>query len=350
MKIPKRSLTYKELSALCRQFHSILESGINISDGMEMLKNQFQNKMIKSSLSNIIDEINRGNTLYSSFKLYPSLYPDFMVSMINVGEQSGNLEYVFKTLSLYYSKIDSLTKKIKSILIYPKMVVSVTAIVILVFIFNIVPMFVDVMISMNIHVPSGFAFLFHLSSFVKNNFAFIVFFVLTSVFVYFIFIKDKIRNVFDVLKLKIPIIRSLFMEFYEIQFSKSMYMLVSSGINIISSIGITKNAIKNRSIKEKLQKVQDEINAGESLFKSLEKYSVFDHFYNSFIRVGEETGKLDDNLIKTGEMLQGEIDERISRITAFIEPAVLIVISFIVFTIIFNIIMPIFNFIEDIKI
>lgn len=346
----RKSLTYKELSALCRQFHSILESGINISDGIELLKGQFQNRIIKSSLSNIKNEINRGNTLYNSFKLYPSLYPDFMLSMINVGEQSGNLEYVFKTLSLYYNKMDSLIKKIQSILIYPKMIIAVTAVVMCIFIFNIVPMFVNVMVSMNIHVSSGFTFLSHLSSFIRNNFILTIFFIAVLVFIYFVFIKDKIRNVFDTLKLKIPIVKDLFMEFYEIQFSKSMYMLISSGINIINAIEITKNAIRNSTIKEELKKVEEEVNAGESLFKSLEKYSVFDHFYNSFIRVGEETGRLDDNLIKTGEMLQEEIDQKISKITVVIEPTVLIAISLIVFTIIFNIIMPIFNFIEDIKI
>lgn len=336
----------KEISIFCRQFGQILRSGIDIEKGFEILCNEKINPIMKESLYYIKIDVEKGKNIYNGMNKFPNIYPKFMREMIQIGEESGNLEKVFLQLSEYYIEEYNIEKKIKTALIYPCTVLVSTLIITIFIILKILPSFVESIVGVNGEIPSSMNRIIKFNKFIMC-YKFRIFSLITLLLIYILHNKGILKDIREKTLFKLPISGQIYKEIYEINFIKSLSILISSGIPIVSSLEIIKRSIKNIAIREKILKVIFNIREGIGLAQSLKSINLFNDFYISMISIGEETGNLEEMINNAVNIKEFDVRESINKISKIIEPVIIIILAVIITLIIFNILIPIVNSMEN---
>ena len=340
-------VTSKDLSLLCKQLYQVLKCGISLAQGLKILYNEKLNITLRNSLYSISNDIESGRSISESFSKFPKVFPSLMIQLIHVGEQSGNLEQVFLELSEYYVKRHKVNKKIGSMLMYPAIVFITITIIVGFIITKLVPEFVEAFAGYGDSMPSSIGRLMFLSE-LFNTSQFRVLMIVISISIYYLALKGYHKKLFYRFQYNLPIIKNIFLEINEIQFARNLKLLTNSGITIISSLEIIRDSLSNGYIKDKNIEIINSIRAGESLSTSLHNAKIFKSMFVHMIKVGEETGSLEEMLSSIADIYENNIDETISRITKLIEPAIIIVITAVILVLIFNLILPLLNTIYSI--
>jgi type IV pilus assembly protein PilC len=335
-------VTAKDLALLCKQLAQILKCGINISEGLKILYNEKLNFVIRNALYSINSDVQKGKSIFKSFGKFPDVFPKFMLQLIYIGEQSGNLEQVFEELSEYYAKQYALNKKIGSMLMYPLVVLITIIIFTTLIIMKIVPEFSKTLIDFGQEIPNSIKKLLFLSN-LFNTTHYKLFLVLSICIAYYFVIKGYHRKLFYRIKYKLPIIRRIFLEINQIQFARNLKLLINSGITLIASLEAIRDSEANSYIKDILDRVIDNIKSGEKLSTSLYSSKIFKDMFTSMVAIGEDTGSLEEMLNNIADMYESNVDETILRITKLIEPIIIISLAIIIIIIILNLILPLFN-------
>lgn len=336
----------KEISIFCRQFGQILRSGIDIEKGFEILCNQKMNPIMKESLYFIKMDVEEGKNMYSGMNKFPNIYPEFMREIIQIGEESGNLEKVFFQLSEYYIEEYNTEKKIKTALIYPCTVLVSTLIITIFIIFNILPSFIKSIVGVNGEIPSSMNRIIKFNEFIVS-YKFRIFSLVIVLAILILHNKGTLKDIKEKILFKLPVIGQIYKEIYEINFIRSLSILISSGIPIVSCLEIIKKSMKNIGIREKLIRVISNIREGTGLAQSLKNINLFNEFYISMISIGEETGNLEEMINNAVNIKEFDVKESINKISKIIEPVIIIILAIIITSIIFNILIPIVNSMEN---
>lgn len=335
----------KEVSIFCRQFGQILKAGIDIEKGFEILCNEKINSIMKESLYFIRIDVEKGKNIYDGMDKFPNIYPKFMREMVQIGEESGNLEKVLFKLSKYYMEEYNILKKIKTALIYPCTVLVSTVIMTIFIILKILPNFIKGIVGVNGEMPSSMDRIITLNR-LFTSFKFRIFLLGVLILICVLQNRGILKSVREKNLFKFPISGQIYKGIYEINFVRSLSILISSGIPIVSSLEIIKRSIKNIVIREKILKVISNIREGVDLAQSLKDVNLLNDFYISMISIGEETGNLEDMINNAVDIKEFDVRESINKISKVIEPAIIIILAAIITSIIFNIFIPILNSME----
>jgi type IV pilus assembly protein PilC len=340
----------REISILCNQLEIVLDCGINISEALELLSNQSEKKIIKNSLNEIKKEVEKGEALGDSFERSKVSYPSIMVNMIKIGEESGDLDGIFKSLANYFEREDRVLKKIISSLTYPLILCVVTVLITTLLMVKIVPSFSITLSSLGQKLPIVTLIVLNISNFLKNNFVFII--IVTSIFTILIkkyFESANGRKMKDGLLMKIPLFRRLYIRLVELKFIRAMSVLLESGNTVFKSIQFSAFCIENKVIKEEIMLSVDEIMKGKSAVVALRKVGIFEPLVISMISVGEETGELSKMLNKASEIIDDDVNREIENLTILLEPIMILILASIIGVVIFSIMMPMFNIMDSIN-
>ncbi|MGY0375207.1 type II secretion system F family protein [Clostridium sp. JNZ J1-5] len=340
-------VNYKDISLLCKQFSEVLKCGMSVPEGLNIITNNKIKPPLKNSLYVIKNDVEKGISIYDSIIKFQNIYPKFMIEMVAVGEESGNLEGVFRNLSKYYMRQYKIHKKIKSAAMYP-ITVLITAIIFSIFVItSIIPNFIMEISEPSSELPSSVKRLLNASNFISSV-KFKIFVLCIILILFFIIYRGFHRKLLDNFKYKVPVIKEFFKEIYEIKFSNSLNLLISSGIPIVNSIEIIKNSTDDLYIQDKIMSIILNIKEGESLSKSLENSKLFHTMFISVIALGEETGSLEEMLSIISEIYEENLNESVDRISTFIEPLMIVIVAIIVTALIVNILMPIIDSMDSI--
>ncbi|MCY6483737.1 type II secretion system F family protein [Clostridium aestuarii] len=342
----RSKVSYRDLAIFSKCFFEVLNSGINLSKGLEIMLQQKMNISINESLSIIKNDIEEGKSIFESMKEFTHIYPKLMIEMVEIGEQSGSLDKVFLNLHKYYLKQYGIYRKIRGILIYPKVLIITTIVITVGIITKIVPVFVHNFMIDSIQVPSSINRIIAINNFFRSK-AFIILLILLVLVITIIKVKGYSEKILDNLKYKLPYIKDIYKKSYELKFARNLNLLIGNGIPIITSINIVKNSLSDNYMKQKTERVILNIEEGMSLADALKSVKFFDEFYISMIEMGEETGKLDDMLDNIANIYEENINDNINTISSLIEPITIIILSIIIAIIIINIMMPIINVINS---
>lgn len=343
-----RKVSYKDLAIFCKQLSEILKSGINLSKGLDILACQKLNPQISSSLETAREDVEKGKYLSESLEKLSNIYPTFMIDMIKIGEQSGNMEKVLFNLYEYYWNEYSVCRKIRSLLIYPIIVLFTTAVITLGIITKIIPLFINNLITNNIQIPDDVKRIIQINKFIssKESKILTVFF---SMLLIIFKSKGYYKKIFNTIKFFIPGLKSFYEDIYEMRFAKNLSLLISSGVTILTALDIIQNSSENPYYKEKIRNLIINIKEGMSLSKALEKSKLFKEFSISMIVVGEESGNIDQMLNNVAEIHEENLKSIINKISSLIEPVTTIVLSIIITFIIIKFIFPIMHLIDSVE-
>ncbi len=343
-------VSIKDIAVFCRQFAVIINSGITIVEAIGILRDQASKKRAKEVLEEVHSDLQKGRVLSEAMLRYPDMFPEFMQNMVKVGEASGSLDTVLDRLADYYENDNKIHRKVKSAMTYPMILGVLTVGVVILLMVMVLPMFAGVLKDMGGEMPLITKVLIGISGFmVKNLLAIIAFIVLLVIGVSYFIKSEKGRYWFDSLMLKMPVFKSTTVKSITARFARSMNILLKSGIPIINAMEIMGDLIGNKAVERKFIEAREEIQEGRGISGPMKKLGIFPPLLIHMIAVGENTGELDEMLGRTAGFFDDEVEEAIEKMTAMIEPAMIIVMAAIIGCIILSVMLPMISIMSTVQ-
>ncbi|WP_300258873.1 type II secretion system F family protein [Clostridium sp.] len=339
-----RKVKLKDIAVFSRQFYVMLDSGLPIGKALNILTEQSDNPKLREALIGVNADIKKGETLSSSMRKRKDVFPNLLTNMIDAGEKSGNLDIILKRMAEYYEKETKIRGKIKSAMIYP-LVLAVVAIIAITFILTFVmPTFVQMFEENNVELPMSTKMVLDTSK-ILGKYGIIIFLILViAIILLGKYLKsEKGQYTLSVINLKIPLIKKLTQKIIVSRFTRTMGIVSSSGISLITSLEIVASVVGNKIAEKELLKVKEKVLKGEGLGDSIMKIKIFPPMLASMVKVGEEAGSLDSILDKTADFYDDELEREIQTATALIEPAMIVFMGIIIGFLIISILTPMFR-------
>jgi len=340
----------KDISIMCRQFAVILNSGITLVEAVSILKDQTDKQKLREVLSSVHEEIQKGKMMSDSFAAFPGIFPEFMTSMLRIGEASGSLDLIMNRLAEYYEKENKIHRKIRTALAYPMIIGILTVGIVILLLVVVLPTFSGMLNSFGGKMPGITLALMGLSKFMAKYFLVVLLagiLIVSGISYYLKTVKGRYN--FDKLKLNIPVVSKSVVKIITSRFARSMGILLKSGIPIVDAIHILSNLVGNKVVEEKFKDFSDEVKEGKGISGPIKKMNFFPPILINMIAVGESTGELDDMLSRTAGFFDEEVEEAVEKLVALIEPIMIVVMAAIVGSIVLSIILPIISIMSSVN-
>jgi type IV pilus assembly protein PilC len=339
-----RKVKLKDLAIFCRQFYTMLTAWVPIITCLEILSAQIENKKLRNATRDIGQEVEKGEILSESMKKHTEIFPELLVSLIASGEASGNLDLIMLRMATHYEKDNKINNKIKNAFIYP-IVLGIASIGAVVFILTyVMPTFIEIFNQTGTVLPWSTKFLLGISDGIKNNWIFIIIVIIMMVVGLKIFLKTESGLlIYGTLKLKLPILKKLNRMIVISRFTRTLSTLIASGITLVDSLEIVSTVVGNRAAEDALLKIKDDVMRGESLYSSMKESELFTEMLYAMVKIGEETGLLDDILNKTADFYDDELESIIQASVALLEPILIIVMGIVIGFMVGSIMLPMFD-------
>lgn len=345
-----RKVKLKDIAVFCRQFYVMLDSGLSIGKALNILIEQCEKPKLREALIGVNGELKRGETLASSMRKRKDVFPNLLTSMIDAGERSGNLDIILKRMAEYYEKETKIRGKIKSAMIYP-IVLGVVAIIAITFILTFVmPTFVQMFEENNVDLPMSTKMVLETSK-VLGKYGIIIFLILvTAIILLGKYLKsEEGQYKLSSINLKIPVIKKLTQKIIVSRFTRTMGIVSSSGMSLVTSIEIVASVVGNKIAERELLKVKEKVLKGEGLGDSIMNIKIFPPMLASMVKIGEEAGSLDSILDKTADFYDDELEREIKTATALIEPSMIVLMGIIIGFLLISILTPMFKMYNSIS-
>lgn len=340
----------KDIAVFCRQFYVMLDSGLSIGKALNILIEQCEKPKLREALIGVNGDLKRGETLASSMRKRKDVFPNLLTSMIDAGERSGNLDIILKRMAEYYEKETKIRGKIKSAMIYP-IVLGVVAIIAITFILTFVmPTFVQMFEENNVDLPMSTKMVLGTSK-MLGKYGIIIFLILvTAIILLGKYLKsEEGQYKLSSINLKIPVIKKLTQKIIVSRFTRTMGIVSSSGMSLVTSIEIVASVVGNKIAERELLKVKEKVLKGEGLGDSIMNIKIFPPMLASMVKIGEEAGSLDSILDKTADFYDDELEREIKTATALIEPSMIVLMGIIIGFLLISILTPMFKMYNSIS-
>jgi type IV pilus assembly protein PilC len=337
-------VTTKDLILFTRQLSTMIDAGLPLIQGIEILANQEPNKTFQKILIQIKMDVEAGSTFADALKKHPKVFDNLYTNLVAAGELGGVLDIVLQRLAAYIEKNEKLKRKVKGALVYPSTILVIAAVVVLVMLVFVIPVFQDMFSSLGGQLPALTQGVVDLSAFLRRNFLFLIG---AAVAVGFVLSRvkatDKGGYFFDKLFLKLPIFGLLIRKVAVARFSRTLGTMISSGVPILDGLDIVAKTSGNRIVEEAIMITKMSISEGKTIAEPLSKSGVFPSMVCQMVAVGESTGALDSMLVKIADFYDEEVDAAVDALTSLIEPMMMIFLGSTVGTMLAAMYLPIFK-------
>jgi type IV pilus assembly protein PilC len=328
-----------------RQFATMINAGLALLRALFILEDQTQNPRFRKVITAVRQDVEAGMPLSDAVEKHPVAFDRLYVSMVRAGEIGGVLDQTLERLAVQLEKDDSLRRSIKSAMTYPIMIGIFALLVMFGLILFVIPIFANMYNDLGGELPLLTRMMVGVSDFLRS-FWFVVF----PALILFFYAVRRIKKsragteTWDRAKLRLPMkLGPIIQKIAVARFSRTLATLVSSGVPILQAIEITGKTSGNTVIEHAMVSVRENIKAGDSIARPLEKFSVFPPMVTQMIAIGEETGALDTMLHKIADFYEDEVDAAVKSLTSIIEPIMMIFIGGLVGLIVVAMYLPIFN-------
>lgn len=334
----------KDLISFTRQFHSLFRAGINLNKIFSILVKQCPNKFMKETITLIQFDIQKGTSLEAAFSKHPKVFNRIYTSMLAIGEQGGILDKTLKDLISILEKDHKISKKVKSATLYPKIVLSVVAAVMVLALTYIIPIFKDFYAGYGKSLPLPTLILMAMSNFLRSYWYIFMGGVAGSFIAFKRFIATTNgRLLFDKFRFKIPVFGNLDLLVGNARFGHLLSSLYKSGLPMLKTLDIIAGSIGNSAFEHSIKTLEKKIQGGSSIAHAMEEEPYFTPIMIEGVTVGEETGNLDEMLENVATFYDEEVDYILENLTTLLEPFLLVFIFGIIGLLALAIYLPIIN-------
>lgn len=336
-------VSFTELVITTRQLATMVSSGLVLSDALDILEEQQTNKTFKRALLEISTNVKGGLTLAQALSRHPQIFPKLYINLVKSGEASGRLDQVLLQMAEGLEKDREFQARVKGAMIYPAVVITMMVIVIAIMMTFVIPKLVNLYEQTTIELPLPTKILIVVSN-MFINFWWMGILGLVILYISLVrFNKTPEGNMLlGSLMLKIPIVGKIIQNVTMTNFTRTFGLLTSSGIPLLESIGIVEDLMNNPLYKKALRDASSGVERGLP-FSALLTAAVFPKIVSEMIRVGEETGRVDEIFFKLAEYFESESDHLLKNLTVAIEPIILIILGIGVAFLVISIILPIYK-------
>ncbi len=333
----------KDIVIFTRQLSTMIDAGLPLVQGLEVLASQQDNKTLKKILMDIKSDVESGSTFADALKKHPNQFDRLFCNMVAAGEIGGILDDVLKRLADYMENALRLKRKVKGALTYPIIVLAISALVIGVILIFVIPVFEQMFADFGGALPVPTQVVVNLSNFVKSYSLVIIG---VSVVVVFLFKKyyktEKGRRLVDRLLLKFPVFGPLLRKVAVAKLTRTLGTLLNSGVPIIESLNVAAGTAGNKMVEEAIYNVRSSISEGRTIAQPLAESGIFPAMVVQMVSVGETTGALDQMLNKIADFYDEEVETAVDALTSMIEPFMIVFLGGTVGSIIVAMYLPIF--------
>jgi type IV pilus assembly protein PilC len=339
-----KKVKLKDLAIMSRQFATMINSGLSLLRSLTILAEQTENAELGRILGEVARDVEVGTSLSSAFAKHPQVFPPLMVNMCRAGEIGGFLDAVLLQIAENYEAEVKLRGKIKSAMTYPVVVFVIAILAVIGMLLFIVPIFAHMFDDLGGTLPAPTRVLVFLSKAMKvlaplGAVGLVVFAIVWRKVKH----TERVQNVVDPLKLKLPVFGKLFQKIALARFSRNLGTMMKSGVPILQSLDIVADTTGNIVLGRAVREVQESVRSGESLAAPLANHPVFPAMVVQMMSVGEDTGALDSMLHKIAEFYDQEVEATTEALTSLIEPLMIAVLGGIIGSMIIALYMPIFG-------
>lgn len=333
-----------------RQMATMIVAGLTLPEALSILRAQTTNKTFGKVLSDIEHQITSGGNFADALSRYPMYFTPIYISLIRAGEASGLLDKVLTRLADTLEQQREFRGKIVGAMIYPIIIVVGMIAVVSIMMVVVMPKLTELYKDFNIELPASTQFLIMLSNFLVNFWWLVIILAIAAGIGFRRWHKTPLgEQIVDSLLLKIPIFGDLQKKIILVEFTRTLSMLISSGIHILDALRILKNSLGNVLFRNDIDDITKKVEKGFSLGDTFAQYKEFPVIVSQMMKVGEETGKIDDTLLKLSVYFQSESEARVKGLTTAIEPIIMVVLGVGVGFIVISIITPIYNLTAQFK-
>ena len=333
-----------------RQIYSLTKAGIPILSAISGLTDACQSPQLKSALHDVLERMHNGYSLSASMTRHPRIFSSLYISLIQVGENTGQLDRVLLQLSEYIEKELETTNQVKAALRYPTFIVLSLVAAMVVLNIYVIPQFVGMFAKFHAELPWTTQILFFTSSFFVHYWAILFF----SLFLITVGLKIWFKSEpgmyqWDKWKLRLPIVGSIIERALLARFSRSFAMILSAGVPLNNGLRLVAGAVDNCYLQEKILRMQTGVESGESFFNTASNAGLFTPLILQMIAVGEETGQIDKLLNESADFYEREVDYELKSMATTIEPILISFVAVMVLILALGIFTPMWDMMSVIK-
>ena len=337
-------VSLEELIIFCRQMYALMRSGVPILRAINGMVESANSNTLKKALSDIGKQLEGGYSFSSALNPHPKIFDHLFVSLVHVGENTGQLDQAFFKLTTYLERELDTRKRIKAALRYPSMVlIALSAALVILNIF-VIPTFADMFSRLGADLPPMTQFIIASSNLFTNYW----YYMLLAIVVTYLMINKSLktkqgRYQWDRRKIKSPIIGSIIERSILARFSHSFAIVLKAGVPMTTALTLVAEAVDNTYMQDKIAAMRQGIESGESLLRSSVASNLFTPLVLQMVAVGEETGRVDELLAEVGDYYEREVDYDLATLTARIEPLLLVVVAIMVLVLALGIFTPMWD-------
>jgi type IV pilus assembly protein PilC len=337
-------VTNKDLALFCQQVESILKAGVPAVDALEMVANTTKSAKLKKTTISCVEKIRSGSSMSSAFMEYPEVYPLIMCQMVKAGEESGRLDEIYNRLGTQFEKSYKLHNTIKKALAYPKMIIVVVLIALVVVCTVVVPMFVEIFDSLGTDLPITTKMFIALSDLFTKYWWAALIGVVFFVTLWILFSRSDFgKHIIDIVKLKLPLFSNLETKTASANLARTLSTLLESGLDYPKALEIARDTMGNSIYKAGVEQIRLDVSNGYTLTQSLKKTELFPDLLESLLEIGEKTGNVEEMLNNSANYFEDEVETATLQLTSALQPIIIIFMGVFVGMLVYSIYSPMFS-------
>ena len=341
--IPHR-VGIRDLLIFTQEFSTLLSAGLPIDRSLNILGSLTENRRLRETVKDVLQRVEGGSSLAEALGFHSRVFPKLYVNMVRAGEAGGFLETIFSRLTRYLQSAKEVRETLVSVMIYPLILTFVSGVSIVILVTFVVPRFARIFSDMGQAIPIPTQIVLAISHFIRDywwiglSFIFLIYFGLK------VYTRQEERRFrWDQFKLRWIIIGDLIKKVEVARFARTLGTLLQSGVSILPALNLVKEISQNRAVSRAIGAIHDRLREGKGISKSLVETGVFPPLAVHMIGVGEETGRLDEMLVRVAETYEENVQNALKRFVSLLEPAVILIMGGLVGFIVISMLLAIFS-------
>jgi type IV pilus assembly protein PilC len=344
VKMFQPKVTTKDLVIFTRQLSTMIDAGLPLVQGLDILAKQQTNPTFKKILEEVKADVETGSTFADGMKKHPEIFDNLYTNMIDAGEVGGILDTILNRLATFLEKSMVLKKKVKGAMTYPIICLCISIVILGIILIFVVPVFETMFADFGAALPVPTQIVVNMSNFVKSNILYMIAAIVAMVFAFKRINKtEKGKNKIDAMLLELPVFGDLIRKVAVAKFTRTLGTMLQSGVPILESLRVVGRTAGNKVIEKAVFRVADAITEGRPIAEPLEETGVFPPMVVQMINVGEAVGALDTMLEKIAIFYDQEVDQAVENLTAMIEPFMMVFLGGMIGGLVVAMYLPIFQ-------
>jgi type IV pilus assembly protein PilC len=344
LRLGRRAIPLKELLFFNQELAGLLRAGLPLLHALQLLIERQRNPDLRRVLEEVQDKVRSGQELSEAFRLQGDRFPPLYASTLQAGERSGELEQVIRRFVRYLKLMLDVRKRVVSALVYPALLVALSATMIAVMMVVVIPRFEVFYDAMSVELPLLTRIILAMSLFLQRYAVLLIAAVVAGVVAGRYWSRTPVgRRQFDALKLKLPLAGGILHRFSISEFCRSLSTLLAGGLPLVASLQVASSSVGNAYLRGRLEPAVTKVREGQALYQALEDTGVVPDLTIDLVKVGEATGSLDEMLGNVSDFFDDEIETRIQRLLSLVEPLMLVFMGLIVSLLLIAMYLPLFS-------